>query len=84
MNGNELMHTEQSRELLNVVSQKLGIPPEQLEQDLKAGKFDSALAGMQPAQAQKFRQAMQNPQLVNKLMSTPQAQALYRKLTGGK
>lgn len=83
MNGNELMHTEQSRELLNVVSQKLGIPPEQLEQDLKAGKFDSALAGMQPAQAQKFRQAMQNPQLVNKLMSTPQAQALYRKLTGG-
>ena len=61
-----------------------GIPPETLEQELKAGKFDSALAGMQPAEAQKFRQAMQNPELVNKLMSTPQAQALYKKLTGGK
>lgn len=84
MNGNELINTEKSRELLQVVSQKLGIAPEQLEQDLKAGKFDSALAGMQPAEAQKFRQAMQNPQMINKLMSTPQAQALYKKLTGGK
>ena len=84
MNGNELMHTEKSRELLSIVSKKLGIPPETLEQELKAGKFDSALAGMQPAEAQKFRQAMQNPELVNKLMSTPQAQALYKKLTGGK
>ena len=84
MNGNDLMHTEKSRELLAVVSKKLGIPPEQLEAELKSGKFDSAIAGMQPAEAQKFRQAMQNPDLVNKLMSTPQAQALYKKLTGGK
>ena len=84
MNGNDLMHTERSRELLAVVSKKLGIPPEQLEAELRSGKFDSAIAGMQPAEAQKFRQAMQNPELVNKLMSTPQAQALYKKLTGGK
>lgn len=84
MNGNDLMQNERSRELLNVVSKKLGIAPEQLEMELKSGKFDSALAGMQPAEAQKFRQAMQNPELVNKLMSTPQAQALYKKLTGGK
>lgn len=84
MNHDDLMHSERSRELLNVVSKKLGIPAEQLEAELKAGKFDSALAGMQPAEAQKFRQAMQDPALVNKLMSTPQAQALYKKLTGGK
>ncbi len=84
MNSNDLMHSEKSRELLAVVSKKLGIPPEQLEAELKSGKFDSAIAGMQPAEAQKFRQAMQNPELVNKLMSTPQAQALYKKLTGGK
>ena len=84
MNSNDLMHSEKSREMLAVVSKKLGIPPEQLEAELKSGKFDSAIAGMQPAEAQKFRQAMQNPELVNKLMSTPQAQALYKKLTGGK
>jgi Ca-activated chloride channel family protein len=78
MNRDDLMRTERSRELLAVVSKKLGIPAEQLEAELKAGKFDSAIAGMQPAEAQKFRQAMQNPELVNKLMSTPQAQALYK------
>ncbi len=70
--------------LLQTVSRKLGIPPEQLRSDLESGKFDRAIAGMQPAEAAKFRQAVQNPQLVEKLMSTPQAKALYEKLTGGK
>jgi hypothetical protein len=70
--------------LLEVVGKKLGIPPEQLERELKQGKYDRALAGMDAAAAEKFRQAVQNPQLVDKLMSTPQAKALYAKLTGGK
>lgn len=84
MNGNDLMQSEKAAELLRVVSGKLGVPPETLAQELKAGKFDSALAGMSPQQAQTFRQAVQNPETVNRLMSTPQAQALYKKLTGGK
>ncbi|HAJ98096.1 MAG TPA: hypothetical protein DCO72_10225 [Ruminococcus sp.] len=70
--------------LLQAVSQKLGVPPEQLRRDLQSGKFDSALRGMSAEDSAKLQQALKNPQMVEKLMSTPQAQALYRKLTGGK
>ncbi|MDE5738174.1 MAG: hypothetical protein K2H93_07410 [Oscillospiraceae bacterium] len=69
--------------LLKVVSQKLGIPPEQLERELKAGKFDNAIKNMSQSDASKFQQAIKNPQIVEKLMSTPQAKAIYQKLTGG-
>ncbi|MBD5142463.1 MAG: hypothetical protein K2K06_12115 [Oscillospiraceae bacterium] len=69
--------------LLKVVSQKLGIPPEQLQQELKAGKFDNAIKNMSQSDASKFQQAIKNPQIVEKLMSTPQAKAIYQKLTGG-
>lgn len=68
--------------LLNVVSKKIGVPPEKLKSELEAGKFDSALAGMNKADAAKFQQAVNNPQIVEKLMSSPQAKALYKKLSG--
>ncbi len=70
--------------LLNVVSKKIGIPPEQLKKELEAGKFDSALSAMRAGESAKFQQVMKNPQLIEKLMSTPQAKALYQKLSGGK
>ncbi|MDE6005657.1 MAG: hypothetical protein K2G88_09765 [Oscillospiraceae bacterium] len=69
--------------LLKVVSQKLGVPAEQLQQELKAGKFDNAIKNMNQTEANKFQQAIKNPQMVEKLMSTPQAKAIYQKLTGG-
>ncbi len=69
--------------LLHAVSQKLGVPPDQLRRELEAGKFDNAIRGMSASDAAKFQQAVKNPQLVEKLMSTPQAKALYQKLTGG-
>ncbi|MBQ8928134.1 MAG: hypothetical protein IJ055_07685 [Oscillospiraceae bacterium] len=70
--------------LLQVVSRKLGMAPEQLRADLEAGKFDRAMQSMDPVQAQKLRQAVRDPQMVERLMSTPQARALYEKLTGGR
>ena len=70
--------------LLQVVSQKLGVPPEQLKKELEAGKFDTALKNMTAAEAGKFQQAVKNPKMLDKMMSTPQAKALYQKLTGGK
>lgn len=38
---------------------------------------------MKPDEAQKFNAVLSNPQMLEKLMSAPQAQALYHKLTGG-
>ncbi|MDE5765122.1 MAG: hypothetical protein K2I00_09180 [Ruminococcus sp.] len=70
--------------LLNVVSRKIGVSPQQLQKELEEGKFDSALSAMNKNDAVKFQQAMKNPQIVEKLMSTPQAKALYEKLSKGR
>lgn len=84
MNGKNLSEANNLTDLLSVVSRKLGVPPEQLKAELEQGKFDTALKNMNASEAEKFNQAIQNPKMVEKLMSTPQAQALYKKLTGGK
>ena len=68
--------------LLKTVGGKLGIPPEQLRRELMQGKFDSAIKNMKPDEAQKFNAVLSNPKLLEKLMSAPQAQALYKKLSG--
>lgn len=70
--------------LLEVVSKKIGVSPDKLKQELEAGKFDSALNAMSKSDAAKFQQAINNPKIVEKLMSTPQAKALYKKLSGDK
>lgn len=70
--------------LLKAVGAKLNMPPERLRQELMQGKFDNALKTMKPDEAKKFNQILSNPKLIEQLMSAPQAQALYKKLTGGK
>ena len=70
--------------LLNAVSKKIGVPPEKLRSELEEGKFDSALSAMNRNDAAKFRQAVNNPKLVERMMSTPQAKVLYEKLSGEK
>ena len=68
--------------LLKAVSGKIGVAPEKLQKELEEGKFDSALSAMNKNDAEKFRQAVNNPKMIEKMMSTPQAKALYKKLTG--
>ena len=70
--------------LLNVISRKIGVPPEKLKNELEEGKFDSALNAMNKNDAARFQQAVNNPKIVEKMMSSPQAKALYEKLSGGK
>ena len=68
--------------LLETVSKKIGVKPEQLKKELESGKFDSAIKSMNKNDAEKFRKAVNDPKLIERMMSTPQAQALYRKLSG--
>lgn len=80
----ERINSEKADGLLKVLSKKLNVPPEELKNQLEAGKFDAALNNMSKGDAAKFNQVLKNPQMVEKIISTPQAQALYKKLTGGK
>ena len=67
--------------LIKAVSSKLGIPAETLKKELEQGKFDNALKNMKPNEAAMFNQIINNPKMLDKFMSTPQAQALYNKLS---
>ena len=78
------MNMDQMDKLLGLVSSKLGVPKESLRKDLEQGKFDNALKNMKPADVATFNQMVNNPKLLEKFLTTPQAQALYNKLTGGK
>lgn len=78
------INPQNSEVLLKIVSKKLNISPDVLKKQLEEGKFDAAIKGMKPDEAQKFQQAIKNPKLAEQIMSTPQAQELYKKLTGGK
>ena len=71
MNNNNKVDPDKLSGLLNVVSKKIGVPADKLRSELEAGKFDSALSAMSGSDAAKFRQAVNNPQLVEKMMSTP-------------
>lgn len=70
--------------LLKLVSKKLNIPSDELKKQLESGKFDAALNNMGAGDAAKFNQIMKNPKMIEKFISTPQAQAIYKKMTNGK
>ena len=70
--------------LLKVISNKTGVPAEKLKKELEEGKFESALNAMNRNDAARFQQAVNNPKIVEKMMSSPQAKALYEKLSGQK
>ncbi len=78
------INSKQTQQLLEIVGKKLGVSAESLKKDLEQGKFDSALKNMNPEQASTFNKMVSNPKMLETFMSTPQAQALYNKLTGGK
>lgn len=69
--------------LLDIASQKLGTTPETLQRQLQVGTFEKALSAMPGSEAQKLRQALSNPKTAEKILSTPQAQAIYKKLNQG-
>lgn len=66
--------------LLGIVSSKLGTSPQQLKQQLEQGKFDNAVSGMSQNDTNQLMKALSNPQTANKILSSPQAQAIIKKL----
>ncbi|MCC8042619.1 MAG: hypothetical protein LIO69_03790 [Oscillospiraceae bacterium] len=70
--------------LIKAVSAKLNVPAEQLKKEFEQGKFDNTLKNMSAEENAKFNQVLKNPKMLEKLMSAPQAQALYKKLSGEK
>ncbi len=79
---NQQKNSPQLQALLQAVSGKLGIPAETLQQELQAGKFDKAIAGLKPQEKAAFQQMLADPKKLDRMMNSRQAKALYQKLKG--
>ena len=66
--------------LLDIASKKLGTDPGTLRSQLESGSFDKALGNLPVSQQSKLRQALSDPKTAEKLLSTPQAREIYKKL----
>ena len=76
------LNPKQVDQLLQAASKKLAVPPEQLKSELESGKYDKVLKNMSQKDSAMLQKVMQNPKMVEKLISSPQAKALYQKLSG--
>ena len=68
--------------LLKMAGKKLGTDPETLRKALENGTAD-ALLKQSKGQNDQLKQVLSNPELASKLMASPQAKELLKKLMGG-
>lgn len=77
--GEFLVSEEKIKELAGLVSQKTGVPPEELRQ-----KLDTLLDGRQPVVNEKIMGILNNPQMVEALLRSEKVQRLLRETLGGR
>lgn len=70
--------------LLKSVSDKLGKTPEALKKATKSGNVENLLGDLNQNDAQKIQKILSDKNAANKILSTPQAQNLIKKLLGEK
>ncbi len=66
--------------MLGVVGAKIGMTPQELQKQLESGKLDSAMKGLSPQDSQKLANALANPAMAQRILATPQAQEIIKKL----
>ena len=69
--------------LLNIASKKLGTTPDTLQRQLQDGTFEKALNTIPGNEAAMLKKALSDPKTAEKILSTPQAKAIYKKLNEG-
>lgn len=77
-----MANNEQINSLINQLSQRLNADSTQVKEALQKGKLDKVLMNMDQKQAQKISDILSDPEQSKKVLSTPQAQALIKKLMG--
>ena len=75
---------ENLQDLINTASQRLGTTPENLKKASQQGHVQNLLNQLDGEQAKKVQQILNDKEASQKLLNTPQAQALLKKLMGGK
>ena len=68
--------------LLNGLSQRLDTPPEVLKENIEKGNLNNILNKMNSHQAKRIQKILDNKEQSEKILNSPQAQAIIKKLMG--
>lgn len=77
-----MLNNSEINNLLNGLSERLNTTPEQLKANLEKGNLDSVVSKMSSGQAKRLQKILDNPQQSEKILNSPQAQAIIKKLMG--
>ncbi len=69
--------------LFKQAGKQAGVSADQVKKSVDSGDFSNLLRAMNPEDAKRFSQAMNNPELAKQILSSPQAQALLRRFSQG-
>lgn len=85
MNKNQKNNNSSSfDELLNRAGASAGTSPEKLEQAAKEGRLNEIFKGMDKAQLSKVQNILKDREATERILNSPQAQELMRRLKGNK
>lgn len=66
--------------MIEIASKKLGISGEKLKRSLETGNVEDMLGNMRKEDAEKLKSVMNNPSVKEKLLNSPEAANLIKKL----
>lgn len=75
---------KQIENILNSLAQKLDENPNEIKKNAQKGEVGSLLNKMDGKQASKVQEILNDKEKTERLLNTPQAQALIKKLMGDK
>lgn len=77
-----MLNNSEINNLINCISQKLNTSPESIRDNIEKGNLNAVVNKMNSRQAKKLQKLLDNPEQSEKLLNSPQAQAIIKKLMG--
>ncbi len=77
-----MANNEQINSMIDQLSQRLNADSKDVRAALEKGNLDKVLQNMNHTQAEKISKILSDPEESKKVLSSPQAQALIKKLMG--
>ncbi len=84
MQSNQSNQANEKQLLLNLLAQRLGKSPDEIMQYAENGNLSALMQNMNPNDATALQKVLNDQQAIQKLISSPQAQDLMRRLNGQK
>ncbi|OJU13239.1 MAG: hypothetical protein BGN88_02440 [Clostridiales bacterium 43-6] len=79
-----MIDKEKLNELVGMASDKLGTSRDNIEKAMNSGSLDKILGNLKPGDAARLQNVLKDKAATEKLLSTPQAQQLLKKIIEGK